>query len=246
MIPHWKAPQSELLLGEEDVHIWQSNLDAPMAGFQTLYQTLSIDERKRAERFHFEKDRRRFIVGRGVLRTILGCYLSIEPGLVRFCYGKYGKPVLAETFGDATIHFNMSRSEGLALYAFTRGHEIGVDIEYVRDIAEMDEIAERFFSRGEKAVFRSLPENMKREAFFVCWTRKEAFIKAIGRGLYQPLDTFDVSAVPGEPARLLRIEENSEIVSQWFIQDLRPALGLTGALAVRGCGCRLHRWQWSG
>jgi len=199
----------------------------------------------RAERFHFEEDGRRFIVRRAILRTILSGYLSVEPSRFQFCYGKNGKPQVADTFGEGKISFNLSHSEGLALYAFAREREIGVDIEHVRDIPEMEQIAESYFSARENAIFRTLPENERKEAFFNCWTRKEAFIKATGDGLSWPLDRFDVSLVPGEPARLLRIEGDSKAASQWFIQDLKPAFGFAAAFAVKGgCG-RVHCWQWS-
>lgn len=246
MIPFWKIPQSELTLGERDIHIWRADLDPPIIGFQKLYQMLSIDEKVRAERFHFEKDRRRFIVGRGTLRTILGCYLNVGPSRLHFCYGKHGKPALADTFGKGAILFNMSDSEGLALYVFTRDHEIGVDIEHIRDIPEMDQIAERFFSARENAVFRSLPESKKREAFFNCWTRKEAFIKAKGEGLGLELDQFEVSLAPGERAALLSTNGDPQEASRWSLRELDPGPGVTAALAVQGHGWQLKCCQWEG
>ena len=244
MITLWNIPQLKLLLKEKDVHIWRADLDLSTVGFQKLYQTLSIDEKKRAERFHFEKDRRRFIVGRGILRAILGYYLSIEPSLVHFCYGKHGKPALTDTFGNGTIHFNMSHSQGVALFAFTRDHQIGVDIEHIRDIPEMDQIAEQFFSIAEKNVFRTLPKSKKKEAFFSCWTRKEAFVKSIGDGFTRPLDTFEISMAPGESARLLSIEGDKKGSSRWFIEDLRPAPGYAAAFAIERRSCELHCYQW--
>ena len=202
-----------------------------------------MDERMRAERFHFEQDRRRFIMAHGILRMILSSYLSVEPNQLQFCYGHNGKPALTNISGQEIICFNSSRSNRLALYAFARGREIGVDIEDIRDIPEMDQIAERFFSLRENAVFRALPETKKKEGFFSCWTRKEAFIKAIGDGLSLPLDKFDVSFVPGEPARLLRIEGDSKAASQWSIQEFKPASGFTAAFALQGVNRRLHCWE---
>jgi 4'-phosphopantetheinyl transferase len=234
----WKIPLQDLQLSKGDIHIWRADLDLPIIGFQKLYQTLSIDERVRAGRFHFEKDRRRFIVGRGTQRTILGCYLNVEPSWLQFCYGKNGKPALADSFGRGAIFFNMSASEGLALYAFTRDHEIGVDIEHIRDIPEMDQIAERFFSARENGVFRSLPESKKREAFFNCWTRKEAFIKAKGEGLGLGLDQFEVSLAPGDRAALLRTNGDRQEASRWSLRELDPGPGFAAALAVQG-----HDWQ---
>jgi 4'-phosphopantetheinyl transferase len=244
MIPLWKIPQSKLTLAEKDIHVWRADLDLPIIGFQKLYQTLSVDEKKRAERFYFEKDRRRFIAGRGTLRTILGCYLNVEPSRLQFCYGKNGKPHLADTFGNAVIHFNISQSEGLALYAFSRGYEIGVDIERIRDIPEMDQIAERFFSEGENSIFRALPESKKKEAFFNCWVRKEAFIKAKGDGLGFGLDHFEVSLAPGEPAALLSTTGDPIEASRWSLRELDLWPTFIAALAVEGHDCQLKCYEW--
>jgi 4'-phosphopantetheinyl transferase len=234
----WNRPSPALEFSKGDIHVWRADLDLPIIDFQTLYQTLSIDERVRAERFYFEKDRRRFIVGRGMLRIISGCYVNVEPRRLQFCYGKNGKPALADTFGKGVVLFNMSDSEGLALYAFTRNHEIGVDIERIRDIPEMDQIVEGFFSARENAVFRSLPESKKREAFFNCWTRKEAFMKAKGEGLGYGLDQFEVSLAPGERAALLSTHGDPQEASRWSLRELHPGPGFTAALAVQG-----HCWQ---
>ena len=203
-----------------------------------------MGEKKRSERFHFEKDRRDFIIGRGILRSILGRYLTVDPSCLQFCYGNNGKPYLVNTSGHEMICFNSSKSNGVALFAFTRDREIGVDIEQIRDIPEMDLIVEIFFSFKESNLYRSLPERKKKEAFFNCWTRKEAFIKAIGDGLYFPLDKFMVSMVPGEEARLLGIERNSKGISRWSVQGMIPACGFTAAYAVEGRRCKLLCWQW--
>jgi 4'-phosphopantetheinyl transferase len=229
-------------LATDEIHIWCASLDQPVSRFQRL---LSMDEIMRAEQYHFEEDRKRFIICRGILRTILGYYLDVEPGRFQFCYGKNKKPALSDIFVKGEIRFNLSHSEGLALYAFTRDREIGVDIEHIRDIPEIEKIAERFFSERENAVIRVLPKSKKKEAFFNCWTRKEAFIKATGDGLSWPLDRFDVSLVPGEPARLQRIEGDSRAASQWYIEDLKPAPGFAAACAVKGRIGRVRCWQWS-
>ena len=165
-----------------------------------LKQVLSADEHARAERFYFQKDRERFMVARGLLRTVLGRYLNQEPSQLRFCYSPYGKPALATGSGRNTLRFNVSHSHGLALYAITCGRELGVDVELIRPELPDEEIAERFFSFQEVSGLRALPPNMRLEAFFNCWTLKEAYIKARGEGLSLPLDQFDVALVPGEAA----------------------------------------------
>ena len=242
--PSFSPPPLDLELKTDEIHIWCARLDHPVFRFQRLTQLLSRDETIKAKRFYFEKDRKHFVIRHGILRTILGRYLGVEPSRLQFCYGYNGKPALSDTFGKGTIRFNMSHSEGLALYGFSRDHEIGVDIEHIYDIPEMEQIAEQFFSVRENTVFHRLPESKRKEAFFNCWTRKEAFIKAIGDGLSLPLDKFDVSLVPGELPMLLRIGGNSKEASRWSIQELKPATGFAAALAVEGRSWCLRCWRW--
>lgn len=243
MVPIWNTPPAYFELSNKDMHIWQAALDSPGNRVQEFKEKLSLDERAKAERLRFERDRNRSVVRSGILRTILGFYTGTEPNEIRFRYGDRGKPRLCDAFGRAGIHFNVSHSEGLALYVFTRDHEVGVDIERIRDIPEMEEIVEQFFSARENAIFRSLPRSKKRQAFFTCWTRKEAFMKVIGEGLFYPLNRFDVSFSPDEPSRLLSIDGDPEKASQWFMLSLKPAVGFIAALAIKGHGWRLHFWQ---
>ena len=144
------------------------------------------------------------------------------------------------------LRFNLSHSQGLALYAVTRGREIGVDLECIRPISDAEQIAERFFSAHENAVFRTIPAHEKPKAFFNCWTRKEAYLKALGDGLARPLDEFDVSLAPGEPAKLLRIEGAPQEASRWSLNRLEPGSGYVAALAVEGYGYQLKCWQCCG
>jgi 4'-phosphopantetheinyl transferase len=202
---------------------------------------LSPDERARAERFHFARDRDHFIAGRGLLRVILARYLETEPGTLRFEYGRHGKPRLASTAGDG-IRFNVAHSRGLALYAVAVGRELGVDIERIEPRLEQG-IAERFFSPGEIATLRSLPPPVQREAFFACWTRKEAYVKARGEGLTLGLDQFEVSMCPGEPAALLHTASDPDEARRWSLQELAPGPGYAAALAVEGGDWMLQRWD---
>jgi len=224
----------------DEVHIWSAFLDRPTSEF---YGWLSTDEIQRAERFLFEKDRNRFIVCHGILRNILSGYLDIEP--VRFCRGKNDKPALVSRPDKDKLHFNLSHSEGIALYALTRNREIGVDIEYLRDIPEMEKLAERFFSPRENEVFQILSESRRQPAFFNCWTRKEAFIKATGDGLPFPLDRFDVSLVPDEPARLISIQGDAGAAARWSLYDLRPAAGYAAAFAMPGRTGEVRCREWA-
>lgn len=164
---------------------------------------------------------------------------------MRYSYGAHGFQNLEDGYGDSTIQFNLAHSHELTIYAFSRYGEIGVDLEYISPIPDVKQIAVRFFSPRENAWFQVLPESHVAEAFFNCWTRKEAIIKAIGDGLTLPLDQFDVSLVPGEPARLLVVQGDSEEAGRWWLKALKPAPGYTGALAIQGHGLDVRYWQWS-
>jgi 4'-phosphopantetheinyl transferase len=242
----WPSPPQRLSLESEDVHVWRAKLDQPSETLQALLRLLSPDESERAWRFYFRKDREHFIVARGVLRRILGSYLSLEPSSLRFAYSNYGKPALAGIMDQPTLRFNLSHSGELALYGFTLGREIGLDLEFRREDFAGLEIAERFFSAREVEVLRSLPPQLRTEGFFNCWTRKEAYIKAVGLGLSLPLDQFDVSLSPGEPAALLRTGDDERETARWSLKALTPAEGYSAALAVEGHDWHLKHWHWTG
>jgi len=225
------------------VHVWCAALDVPESQVRSLWDTLTADERQRAERYIFEKDRTHFVVARGLLRVLLGRYLRQDPPHLRFTYGPHGKPALATDTGRATLCFNVSHSHGLALYAVTRSREVGVDVERIRPEVAQEKIAERFFSPREVTVLRALPTPLQATAFFACWTRKEAYIKAKGEGLALPLDQFDVSLAPGEPAALLRTAWDPQEAACWTLQDLAPASGYRAAVAVAGHAWRLTCWD---
>ena len=240
----WSLPPADLVLSSNDVHVWCASLEQPTPLVQQLAQTLSEDERIRGDRFYFERDRTRFIVGRGLLRTILGRYANIEPKQLQFCYGSRGKPALTNTVTGGMLHFNLSHSQGLALYAVTRDRQIGIDIEHMHQTSDVEQLAKRFFSNREYTVIRSLPSSQKQEAFFNGWTRKEAYLKATGEGLAQ-LEQIEVSLAPGEPARLLSIAKDPQASARWSLKTLTPAVDYVAALAVEGQDWHLTCWQWS-
>ena len=241
----WDSPPKTLILASDAVHVWRASLHVSASYLHILESTLTADERARAERFYFQKHREHFIAGRGLLRNILSRYLDREPDQLRFCYNSYGKPSLTEEAGAEGLCFNLSHSHGIALYAVTCDREIGIDIEYFRPEVETEKLAERFFSPREAVVLRALPEHLRKEGFFNCWTRKEAYIKAEGKGLAIPLNAFDVSLTPGEPAKLLRTQKHPQEASRWSLQALNPEPGYTAALAVKGHDWELKCWQWS-
>jgi 4'-phosphopantetheinyl transferase len=243
-VPPWRSPPETLVLGGDEVHVWRATLDQTPSQIQNFRRSLAADEQARAERFYFERDREHFIVARGVLRAILSGYLKRAPEGLSFCYSSHGKPALAGESGGDAIRFNVSHSHGIALYAVTRGREVGVDLEHIRSNLAVMEIAERFFSRREVAMLLALPTEEQREAFFRCWTRKEACLKARGEGLSLPLDQIDVSLAPGEPASILGTQPDASEASRWSLHELAPAPGYAAALAVEGHGWRLACWQW--
>ncbi len=239
----WKPALSPSTLSNNDVHIWCAPLDQPPERIQQLAQTLTPDEAERAERFVFDHHRLHFIAGRGILRAILGHYLKVSPASLRFKYGPQGKPEL-ETNTENPLCFNLSHSGGVVIYAVARNRELGIDIEGPRQLDDMDQIAKRFFSPTEYNALRAVPAKQRHTAFFNCWTRKEAYIKAIGSGLSQPLDEFVVSLAPGEPARLLSVQTDPQAIHRWSLTNLKPATDYIAALVVEGKDWQLTCRQW--
>jgi len=235
---------TSLALDGDEVHVWRAASDLMAGRLEDLSQSLSADERTRAGRFAFRRDRDRFIVRRGLLRAILARYLAVDPARLQFDYGASGKPALA--WQGAGIRFNLSHSAGLVLYAVARGREVGVDVEQIRTAIAQERVPEHFFSPREVAALRALPVDAQPEAFFACWTRKEAYVKARGEGLGLGLDRFEVSLVPGEPAALLHTADDADEASRWSLQAWAPARGYVAALAVEGQACRLTCRPWPG
>jgi|SRR5215213_5365147 len=233
----WSEPPASLSLTTGEVHVWRLALDQPDSVVAGFHATLEADELERAGRFHFEKHRRHFVVGRGGLRRVLARYLDVKPGEFRFSYGAYGKPALV----SEGLRFNMSHSHGVALVAVALDRELGVDVEHVRADFATEDIARRFFSRAEVAAFNALVKEEQVAAFFRCWTRKEAYIKAIGRGLSEPLDAFDVTLAPGEAAALLRAERGD--ASRWEMFDIDAGDDYACALAVEAPVSVIRYWR---
>jgi 4'-phosphopantetheinyl transferase len=238
--PRWLAPPASPSIEAGEVHVWRAWLDSPAPFALRLDRALSADERARAARLYFARDRRRFIAGRGLLRAILGGYLGVEPRRVRFEYGLGGKPRLRGA--AAALQFNLAHSHGLALYTVARG-AIGVDVERVRAMPDIERIAAGVLSARELAVFRGLPGPARLAAFFACWTRKEAYVKARGDGLARQLDRIDVSLAPWEPERRLLVEGAPREAERWSLRAVDAAPGYAAALAVAGPCRRLALWE---
>jgi 4'-phosphopantetheinyl transferase len=226
----WQPAPAALTLKPADVHLWLVDLDRPA----TVEAVLSADEQARAARFHFERDRQHYITGRGSLRLILGRYLGVEPGQLRFDYTAYGRPLLANPFAASGLRFNVSHAQAIYLLGATRNREIGVDVEAIRPLPDALDIAGRFFAPGEQTALRRVPAAQKETAFFHCWTRKEAYIKALGSGLSQPLDEFEVSFLPGDPPRLLSVRGKPAEANRWQLHAFTPRPGYVAALIAEG------------
>ncbi|BAZ49759.1 4'-phosphopantetheinyl transferase HetI [Nostoc sp. NIES-4103] len=234
--PMWLPAPTDLTLLSDEVHVWRIDLDRPQGQLQNLAATLCADELARAERFYFEEHRQRFIAGRGILRSILAGYLGIEPQQIKFDYQPRGKPVLADAFAQSGLAFNLSHSQGLGLCAVNYTRQIGIDLEYIRPMSDVESLAERFFLHREYDVVRSLPIDQKQEVFFRYWTCKEAYLKATGEGIAQ-LEQVEIALTPTEPARLKTIEN-------WSLLELVPADNYLAAVAVAGFGWHLKCWQY--
>ena len=237
----WLVPPAVLTLRAGEAHVWRISLEQPDDVIERFRVTLEPDELERASRFRFERLQRHFLVSRGFLRHVLARYLRGEPQELKFVYNDYGKPSLT---GEHSLRFNMSHSREVALVAVARDAELGVDVEYIRADFASEEIAKRFFSRREVETLTSLPKEETVAAFFRCWTRKEAYIKAIGKGLSQQLDRFDVTLAPGEPAALLRAD--AEDKASWSLCDIYTGPGYASALAVEGDVREICYWQYFG
>ena len=237
----WQPATPGRLIHPNEVHIWRASLDLSKPLPENLLGTLSADELSRASRFRFEKDQRRFIGARGILRQILGAYLQKLPHSLQFLYGTNGKPVLAN---NDTFQFNLSHSENMVLYAITHNRNIGIDLERIREDVAIEQISSRFFSEAEIVSMQQLTESKRNELFFQYWTRKEALIKATGVGLSVPIETFDVSGVNGSILSPIPLPGDHGEKPQWYLQDLLPGPGYTAAIVVEGGDYGFSYWEY--
>ena len=231
----WLASPASPTIANNEVHVWKVDLSVPVPDERVL----SREEHERAGRFHFERDRQHFKAARSAVRIVLGRYLNLPPASLVFAQTDYGKPFLTNPEA-AGVLFNLSHSGEIALVAVAREREIGVDVEFMRADFATNDVAEHFFSVAEIYTLSGLEPQQRTQAFFNCWTRKEAYVKARGEGLSMPLDVFDVSLAPGVPAGMLsnRVDESES--SRWIFQDLQIASDYAGALVVEAITSRPH------
>ena len=225
------------MLAPAEIHLWRARCDE---GHEPLHylELLSPDEKERAGRFAIDGARRDFVVSRGMLRDLLAAYLNTRPRDIALRYGVYGKPSVSQNGAESTVRFNVSHSKGFALFAFSLEAEVGVDVERIRAEFPGREIAERFFSEQEVAALGKLAPELSSEAFFTCWTRKEAYVKARGGGLQIPLRSFSVGLEEDEDQQI--VDERGK---EWSIYAFEPGTGFAAAVAAEGRGWRLKYWE---
>jgi len=234
----WPAAPAELPALERTVHVWAVRLDDANIDLIAGRELLSPDERDRAARFHFEQHRRRYLIAHIALHEILSRYLQIDPAKICFDLGSNGKPRLPAALAASGVDFNLSHSHEMALLAVNRIGELGVDIEYVKPDFEFQEIAERFFTAREVAAMRGLPPDLQRQAFFKCWTSKEAFLKAKGTGLSGKLDEVEITCGDQDQVRI------HASVPGWSLTELDPVETYESALVVAGAAVPISYYLW--
>jgi 4'-phosphopantetheinyl transferase len=227
---------------DSEVQVWAASLDVGQAAASECAACLSADELARASRFVAPRDRSRFIVGRAFLRHTLAARLGMRPDEIRLRYASRGKPALEGTTG---LQFNLAHSAGLAVCALVEGHaEVGVDVERIESMRDADAVARAVFSPAERARYEALPEEARLRAFFEAWTRKEAFLKALGCGLSRPLASFDVAFGPGEVARLVASCVDPQEVDRVTLHGFEVGAEFVGAVATLGASARAQLWEW--
>jgi 4'-phosphopantetheinyl transferase len=239
------ASTNSLRAHSREVHVWRARLSASATELRELVGLLSSEERNRADRFRNERDCARFALGRIVARSVLGQCLQRPPKDVQLTLDRSDKPVVA-TSADMELHFNIAHSEDYVLLAVASGRRIGVDVEWVREAEDLNEIAARYFSRNEYLTLQAIPEPLRTKSFFACWTLKEAYLKARGDGIRLPLDVFDVAFAPDEMPRLLETRFDSADADRWHFRELDLGPAYVAALAIEaGVEPELKLWDWN-
>lgn len=241
----WTSAPRSPTLTSNDVHVWLAVLERPPMEVERFRESLAPEERQRADRYRFARERERFIVAHGVLRAVLAGYLGVPPERLAFGTGPHGKPLLAGGRAAAALSFNLSHSDGLALYAVSRERAVGIDLERIRLDVAHDQIAQQYFSPRENAALRVLPARLRLRAFFDYWTCKEAYAKARGDGLSLPLEAFDIVLGLDPSAARLRILDDPRESAHWSLQRLKADGDYSAAIAVEGQGRNLTCFRWA-
>lgn len=229
-----------LILKPNEVHIWAINKKEHINKLPLYWDILNTSEKEKAAKFRFESDHNCAVISRGILKNILGNYLNKTPKNIEFKLGEYGKPTLKET---SDIEFNISHSKDSIVMAFTQKNKIGIDVEYTKKDIEVKKIASHFFAEEEVTSLLALKESYHKQAFYNCWTRKEAFIKALGCGLSFPLDKFVVSLDCSKEAQLIATKWDKKEKEKWFLKAFEPDKDYIGAVSVKGKVTNMEFWR---
>lgn len=235
----WQSEPAVVSLAEGEVHLWRLPLKPAAGEITRLRELLADDELARADRYKIERVRRRFIAARGQLREVLSKYAAAAPDEIKFCYQSLGKPDLAPPWNETRLQFNLTDSHEMALCAVTLEHAIGTDVERIRDVTNFNDLARRYFAKSETEHLQRLNPRQRLLGFFNCWTRKEAYLKAVGSGLSFPLNKLEVTVAPGQPACLLKLNGSTEQAKGWRLDAMEPVPGYVAALAIRAAVDRL-------
>lgn len=230
-IAPWNLAENFSALTQHEVHVWSALLNYAETDLSQFESVLSVDEIVKAKRFHFAKDRIRYTAARGILRTIIGNYLQVDPQAVKFDYNSHGKPFCVN---NPELQFNLSHSNKMVLYAFVYNQLVGIDVEYIDEKVKVDAIAKRFFSTHEAEQLQQLSGQQKIRSFFNAWTRKEAFLKALGQGLSYSLKKVEVTMSTDDPAKVLALNDPDQKISDWKLFSLDQIPGYAAALVVKG------------
>lgn len=228
----WEASPVDYRIDSNAVHVWRAYFEPTLVSNTNFVESLSTEEIERAQRFVRQSDRDRYIFAHGVLRSILGAYVGRAPCQLVIEAEHYYKPCLLSPSGDNDIQFNLSHSGDMSLIAVTRGTVVGIDVEHIREVPDALQIVNSVFSVDERRFFNSLPPADFEEAFFACWTSKEAFLKGIGKGLSYPLDQFSIIFSKGESDSVIYVHDDPAYAYCWKIIRLSPGPGYSAALAI--------------
>ena len=239
----WSLPVETMRLDPGHIHLWAVVLEEFVDEVSKFRDLLSPVEQTAAQKFRFDKDRNRYVIRHGILRLIMSRYLDHPPSEIEFQLGAYGKPELRGNGACIPLFFNTSHSADIAVYAITSACPIGVDVESTREIPEIEGIAHRFFLPGEARTLMDLPADSRVQAFYACWTRKEALLKATGKGIAEDLAKVEVTLAPEDEPRVVSVSGDPGAHEQWRLQPFSPALGYVGCLAYRNSVLALNSWR---
>ena len=244
MTSQWQPTPDDLTLSTGHVDIWKCCVKLGDDQIGELSSLLSTEEKARAQRLKIAEKQNQFIIARGRLRQNLGKYLNLDQHAFKFEYAVHGKPYMEERWQGHEISFNVSHSHNFILIAMSLDHQLGIDIEKIQHGKDHTALARRFFSKREQAELTVLPEEIKTRAFYSCWARKEAFVKAVGDGITYGLDTFDVSVHPDETKPLINIHTNSGEDITWSVFNIPMDEDYMAALAVTDNTVSVRCWIW--